>query len=341
MMAAATMEILAEPMPDAVIRLLAGRVIDGAKIHECRVTGPLGVSRMSRLFRCVAAGRPTPLAIKFCLTRDGRPDIDLARKQYAALEWLGAQVQPGPASARMVRVLDLIEDHACLVMEWVEGRPVAAVLASPMTSEAEIGFWSGESGKWLRNFHGLRKMAPRPTDIKTLIGLIDKDLPKAKGLAVKPSFAHGDHVLRQAAARVGSIAVPCAIHHGDFKAENLMISDGTLVGLDISNDWNNVVTLDIAKFVRDVGFRSWRPTGWMLGWRHDDIVHHFLAGYAQGEALDLALPLCWARLHGLLRFWIDMENTPPDPIRESYGRYRFEQIVTQVADELSRQAAGG
>jgi hypothetical protein len=36
-----------------------------------------------------------------------------------------------------------------------------------------------------------------------------------------------------------------------------------------------------------------------------------------------------------------MENTPPDPIRESYGRYRFEQIVTQVADELSRQAAGG
>ena len=339
--AAASMEILAEPMPDSVLRLLAGRIIGGVKIGDCRVTGPLGASRMSRLFRCVAAGLAAPLAIKFCLGRDGKPDIDLARKQYAALEWLNAHAAPGQTPARMVRVLDLIEDQACLVMEWVEGRPVAAVLASPMTSEAEIGFWSGESGKWLRSFHGLRQMAPRPTDTKTLIGLIDKDLAKAKGLAANPSFAHGDRVLRKAAAQVGSIAVPCAIHHGDFKAENLMISNGTLVGLDISNDWNDVVTLDIAKFVRDVGFRSWRPSGWMLSWRHDDIVHHFLAGYAQGETLDLALPLSWARLHGLLRFWIDMENIPPDPIRESYGRYRFEQIVTQVAEDLSRQAASG
>jgi hypothetical protein len=341
MIAAAAMEIPAEPMPDSVLRLLAGRVIGGVKIRDCRVTGPLGVSQVSRLFRAVAGGLTAPLAIKFCLTRDGLPDVDLARRQYAALKWLGTQVQSGQASARMVRVLDLIEDRACLVMEWAEGRAVAAVLASPMTSEAETGFWSEESGKWLRSFHGLRQMAPRPTDTKTLIGLIDKDLPKAKGLAANPSFAHGDRVLRQAAARVASIAVPCAIHHGDFKAENLMISSGTLVGLDISNDWNDVVTLDIAKFIRDVGFRSWRPSGWMLGWRYDDIVHHFLAGYAQGEALDLALPLSWARLHGLLRFWIDMENIPPDPIRESYGRYRFEQIVTQVAEDLSRQAASG
>jgi hypothetical protein len=336
-----SVEILGDLMPEGVVRMLAGRAVGGAfPFHECRVTGPLGVSQVSRLFRCQASGYATPLALKFCLTRDGHPDIELARMQYDVLTWLDARAQSGPEPIKLVRALNLIEEHACLVMEWVEGRSVAAVLASPVTSTSEIAFWSEMAGAWLKRFHDLRRIPPRPTDTKALIASIDEDLPQAPGISANLSFAHGNGVLRQAACVVGSIPVPCAIHHGDFKAENLMITGGALAGLDISSDWNDTVTLDLAKFIRDLDFRSWRPSGWMLGWRHDDIVRHFLAGYAQGEALDLHLPLLWARLHGLLRFWIELEATPPDPVRESYGRYRFEQIVTQVADELSRAAAG-
>ena len=331
---------LADLMPEGVVGILAGQVIDGAMpFRDCRVTGPLGISRVSRLFRCTASGYAGPLAVKFCLARDGRPDVKLARMQYAALKWLDAQAQSGPAPVKMVRALHLIEEHACLVMEWVEGRSVAAVLASPMTSAAEIAFWSEKAGAWLKSFHDMRRISARPTDTKALIYSIDEDLPQAPDLRANRSFAHGDSVLRETAALVGSIAVPYAIHHGDFKAENLMISSGDLVGLDISNDCNEAVTIDLAKFIRDIGFRSWRPSGWMLGWRYDDIVWHFLAGYAQGRALDLELPLLWARLQGLLRFWAELEIAPSDPIRESYGRYRFEQIITQVADELLRAAS--
>ncbi len=336
-----SVETLGDLMPEGVVRLLAGRAIGRAHpFRECRVTGPLGVSRVSRLFRCIASGYATPLALKFCLDRGGHPDVKLARMQYDVLTWLDAQAESGPEPLKLVRALHLIEDHACLVMEWVEGRPVAALLASPMTSAAEIAFWSEKSGAWLKRFHDLRRMPPRPTGTEALIASIDEDLPQAPSISANLSFAHGNGVLRRTAGLVGSIPVPCAIHHGDFKAENLMIVGGELAGLDISSDWNDAVTLDLAKFIRDMDFRSWRPSGWMLGWRHDDIVRHFLAGYAQGAALDLRLPLLWARLQGLLRFWIEMETAPPDPVRESYGRYRFEQIVTQVADELGRAAAG-
>ncbi len=174
-----------------------------------------------------------------------------------------------------------------------------------------------------------------------MIASIEEDLPRSHRISANLSVAHGIGALRRAAGAVGAIPVPCAIHHGDFKAENLMITGGALAGLDISNDWNDVVTLDLVKFIRDIDFSSWRPSGWMLGWRHDDIVRHFFAGYAPGAALDLRLPLLWVRLHGLLRFWIELEVTPPDPLRESYGRYRFEQIVTQVADELIGAMAAG
>ena len=337
-----SVETYGDLMPEKVVRMLAHRGIGGVfPFRDCRVIGPLGESRVSRLFRCVASGYATPLALKFCLTRDGRPDVKLARMQYDVLTWLHAHAQSGPEPIKLVRALHLIEEHACLVMEWVEGRSVAAVLASPMTSTAEIAFWSEMAGAWLKRFHDLRRDEPRPTDTQALIASIDEDLPQAKRISANQSFVHGNGVLRQAAGLVGSIPVPCAIHHGDFKAENLMITDGALVGLDISNDWNDVVTLDLVKFIRDIDFRSWRPSGWMLGWRHDDIVRHFFAGYAPGAAHDLRLPLLWVRLHGLLRFWIEMEVTPPDPVRESYGRYRFEQIVTQVADELIGAMAAG
>lgn len=337
-----SVETYSDLMPEGVVRMLAGRVIDGATpFRECRVIGPLGESRVSRLFRCIASGYATPLALKFCLGRDGRPDVALARRQFDVLTWLAARAQSAAEPVKLVRALHLIEEHACLVMEWVEGRSVAAVLASPTTSIAEIAFWSEMAGAWLKRFHDLRRAAPRPTDTKALIASIDEDLPRAPRISANRSFVHGNGVLRQAADLVGSIPVPCAIHHGDFKAENLMIAEGALVGLDISNDWNDVVTLDLVKFIRDIDFRSWRPSGWMLGWRHDDIVRHFFAGYAQGETLDLRLPLLWVRLHGLLRFWIELEVTPPDPLRESYGRYRFEQIVTQVADELIGAMAAG
>lgn len=176
-----SVETFGDLMPEKVVRMLARRDIGGAfPFRDCRVIGPLGESRVSRLFRCIASGYATPLALKFCLTRDGRPDVKLARMQYDVLTWLHARAQSGPEPIKLVRALHLIEEHACLVMEWVEGRSVAAVLASPMTSTAEIAFWSEMAGAWLKRFHDLRRDEPRPTDTQALIASIDEDLPQAK-----------------------------------------------------------------------------------------------------------------------------------------------------------------
>jgi len=136
-----SVETSGDLMPEGVVRMLAQRAIGGATpFRECRVIGPLGESRVSRLFRCIASGYATPLALKFCLDRDGRPDVKLARRQYDVLTWLDAHAQSGPEPIKLVRALHLIEEHACLVMEWVEGRSVAAVLASPTTSTAAAPF---------------------------------------------------------------------------------------------------------------------------------------------------------------------------------------------------------
>jgi hypothetical protein len=53
-----SVETSGDLMPEGVVRMLAQRAIGGATpFRECRVIGPLGESRVSRLFRCIASGR--------------------------------------------------------------------------------------------------------------------------------------------------------------------------------------------------------------------------------------------------------------------------------------------
>ncbi|HZL60619.1 MAG TPA: phosphotransferase [Stellaceae bacterium] len=330
--------MIAEPdldlLPDDVVRILAQRAIDGEYPYwNCQVTGPLILRSSLRLFRCTVAGRESALALKFCLDGNGRPDRDMARTQFTALQRVAAHAALSRAPARVARAVDLIDEHACVVMEWVEGRSVAAMLVSPMISEAEIEFGSRSAGAWLKSFHAMHRLAERPTDCGGMLARLDHELRDTPKLRANQSFAKGDDILRRTAVRIASLPLPVAHHHGDFKAENLILSGGELVGLDISADWEDSISLDLAKFIGDIGFRSWRPSGWLLRRRGDAIVSSFLAGY--GFRLEWQAPLHWAQLHGLLRFWIEVERAPSLPIRETYERYRFEQIVIGIADSLA------
>ncbi|MDE2229133.1 MAG: phosphotransferase [Alphaproteobacteria bacterium] len=326
---------IAELLPEDVLRLVTGRRIgNSAPLAGCRVVGPVGMRPASRLFRCTAPEIVGAIALKFCLTPDGRRDFETARWQFAALERIAGLAARSAAPVRVVRAHDLIEEHACLVMEWIEGRSVASLLAGPMTADAEVRSWSNAAGRWLHDFHAMHRLAERPMSCAVMMANLDLHTPGAQALMANRSFVRGRAALEQTAPLVASIAVPIAHHHGDFKAENLMMTEDGLVGLDIVAHWDDAVTLDLAKFIRDLTFRSWRPTGWMLGRRYNAIVAAFLDGYGATHRPAWQGPLLWARLHGLLRFWIEQASAPPEPIRDSYERYRFEHCVAEAADAL-------
>lgn len=330
-----TIQVAAELSPDDVLRILAGRRIGEAPLDDCRVEGPVRVSPTSRLFRCTGMEFPDGIALKFCLTADGRGDFDTAQRQFAALERIAGLAARSAASVRVVRALGLIEERACLIMEWIEGRSVASVLGGPMTGEAEVKAWSHAAGRWLHGFHAMHRLADRPMSCAVMLANLAMRAPAAQALQSNRSFAQARAALERTAALIAAIAVPFAHHHGDFKAENLMMTDDGLVGLDIAAHWDDAVTLDLAKFVRDLTFRSWRPTGWMLGRRRAAVVTAFLDGYGFAGTPARRGPLLWAELHGLLRFWIEHVSAPPNPIRDTYERYRFEQCAAAATEALA------
>ena len=325
--------------PEDVLRLLAGRRFGDITLEGCRVVGPVQSGPQSRLFRCTGGEIAGAMALKFCLTVDGERDFATALGQHAALERIAGLAARSATPVRIVRPLGLVDEYACLATEWIEGRPVAATLGGSMSGEAEIRDSANAAGRWLRGFHAMHRLADRPLNCAVMLANLEQHKPAAQALASNRHFAAGRAALAQAAPAVAAIPVPIAHHHGDFKAENLMMTDDGLVGFDITAHWDDAVMLDLAQFLRDLTFCAWRPSGWLLGRRHRLIAEAFLDGYGAPGHPSWQRPLRWAQLHGLLRFWIEAAAAPADPIRNSHERYRFEQCVAAATDALL--ATGG
>lgn len=332
-------QVMAALRPEDVLRLLAGRRFGDVKLEGCRVVGPIQSGPRSRLFRCTGGELTGAMALKFCLTADGERDFATALGQHAALERIAGLAARSATSVRIVRPLGYVDEYACVATEWIEGRPVMAMLAGSMSSEADIHDSAKAAGHWLRGFHAMHRLADRPMSCVVMLANLDQRKPTAHALASNRHFGAGRAALAQMASAVAAIPVPIAHHHGDFKAENLMMTDDGLVGFDITAHWDDAVMLDLAQFLRDLTFCAWRPSGWLLGRRHRPIAEAFLGGYGAGGHPAWQGPLRWAQLHGLLRFWIEAAAAPADPIRNSYERYRFEQCVAAATDALL--ATGG
>lgn len=332
-------QVMAAPRPEDVLRLLAGRRFGDITLDGCRVVGPLQSGPRSHLFRCTGGEIAGGMALKFCLTADGARDFATAHGQYAALERIAGLAARSATSVRVVRALGLVEEHACLATEWIEGRPVTATLGGSMASEAEIRGSANAAGRWLRGFHAMHRLADRPMSCAVMLANLEQRTPTAQALASNRHFAAGQAALARTAAVVAAVPVPIAHHHGDFKAGNLMVTNDGLVGFDITAHWDDAVMLDLAQFLRDLTFCAWRPLGWLLGRRYRLIAEAFLDGYGAAGHPAWQGPLRWAQLHGLLRFWVEAASAPADPIRNSYERYRFEQCVAAATDAL--RAVGG
>lgn len=331
-------QVMAMLRPEDVLRMLAGRRFGDITLEGCRVVGPLPSGPRSRLFRCTGGEIAGGMALKFCLTVDGERDFATALGQHAALERIAGLAARSATRVRVVRPLGLVDEHACLATEWIEGRPVAATLTGSMSSETEIRDSAKAAGRWLHGFHAMHRLADRPMSCAVMLANLEQKKAVVQALASNRYFVAGHAALTQTAAVVAAIPVPIAHHHGDFKAENLMMTDDGLVGFDITAHWDDVVMLDLAQFLRDLTFCAWRPSGWLLGRRYRLIAEAFLDGYGAGGHPAWQSPLRWAQLHGLLRFWIEAAAAPADRIRNSYERYRFEQCVAAATDAL---LAGG
>lgn len=322
-----------------VCRSLENTPFDGRyPFRRATRLGPIGKTRSSTIFKYTPHGDNHAIALKFCIDPHSRQLAPAdACRQFTALQQVQVAAMGHPI-VRTPRPVLLFEEQACVAMEWIDGLSVAEFLMNRSTSRADIALWSRRAGEWLAAFHQLNSKAFGSADTGLMLTRLDQTIASSSELSDNAVLCGAVGQLRRTASIVRSNLLPVAWRHGDFKAQNLIISnDNSLAALDLDVQDQDVIAADLAKFIDDIELLSWHPSAWRLRRYQHLIIANFLAGYKRDQRLPLLLPLAWLRLYRLAMEWLEFEMAARRSVTQIYQRYCFKRYCRTLNFELERQ----
>ena len=238
---------------------LAGLVLEGP-----RHSSPNGV-----IYRGHGSGLAFPLAVKSCRSRE---DAGLA---HAALESLaqaaGASGAPAPVG--------LYCEGRVLVMEWVEAPSLRAQVLDPRTPKAVFSDRLRQAAGWLRWLHSVDAGPAGTVDVESKLQAGLSHLSKPDLRIDDRAIAAARDLLFDTAGSLAAHPTPQVLNHGDFKPENILVSDGRAVGVDIARRYRTCGDDDVVHFLNHLELLADLPKGFRHRARMPGYVGEFLAAY--------------------------------------------------------------
>jgi tRNA A-37 threonylcarbamoyl transferase component Bud32 len=285
-----------------IARLLAEQ--DGwrnAAAAPIKVTGPLGASGFSRIFRGDGAMFPSSVAIKqFLLDPTGASPAESARTYF-----LGLQKIAGIAAALgqpAIKPYALLESQGIVVASWIEGPTLARSMA--WASAERRRELIREPGLWLARLHRAGGIERRPPDIAGMLAHL-KAVIAENSRQSGPLTRRALSVLRSTGSLLAMQPVPWSHHYGDFKPDNLILREGRLVAIDVELSIATPTVNDAADFLNHLQLACYLPHA-VPRWREASrLIGLFCQGYtdAGGEPLPPRL-LLWQRLYNAMYLMI-------------------------------------
>jgi len=299
--------------PDPAVRIESARRPAYSELHQIALRG--------------AGGRERHLVLK---RFPGAPT------QFRALESVWPHFAGHPQWA-VPRPLDLWDEGPTLVMEYVPGRSLQAVLprlswAGPRLSTAHRGCQL--AGRWLRFYHDLAaeaEAAPLNAGAKrsaledSLEALVRVGFERALCLRVG---AGADRLVGRAAEQ----PLPVSHVHGEFTVDNVLIHERQIIALDLWATNRDSVAHDLASFLSSLTLlRLTRPLPWPALAR---LRRAFLTGYF-GRAVRTPAPVALLEMMGLADSALEIVERR----RSALARVWVRRIVTTALQRIGAEAA--
>jgi tRNA A-37 threonylcarbamoyl transferase component Bud32 len=259
------------------------------------------VRENSNIFHSRIAGpEPFDAAVKQCLVPQTKIlDPISAKKQYNALERVHRAFEGLDDRYSVPIPLHFSPSFAAFAMSWVNGESLSAKLRSPLAI-IEGPSWMRSVGAWLAHFHtaGPRRSLCVGSDLR----LLDAGNYPVETLQER-AFANATRVLEQAAPLLKGLQVEMTWLHGDCKADNFILKEDAVCGIDISLCDENPVEYDIAMFLNNLGMLLSGPQYIHVRALQSRFEDAFWEGYRLfGPPVSQAY-LDWTRLNFLLYQW--------------------------------------
>lgn len=188
---------------------------------------------------------------------------------------------------RMPRPCYVALNEAWAVWEDVGNRLSETVIAADKNPRA-VGQIYRRAGAWLRHLHGFE--ATKPTKLRPDWMLAEIDAACAAGPAASGAdFGKFRRAFEADCAQWDGSRQPRGFSHGDFHAGNVILGDGVLYGIDVSQAGPKCALYDIVDFLKSDWMRASVDVG--AGTVSDEARDMFLKGY--GASVDrAALAFC-------------------------------------------------
>jgi hypothetical protein len=293
----------------------------------------------SKIYQAQLPGFDTAVAIKVCIDLATQsPSWQAAREQYVALCRLQAAATRN-GSYRSLKPYPLLQQHGCVVTEWVTSDTLETRLTRWVNSSHNMVRDVQATGQWLRYFHD---------DGCVGNGFLETDLmiSQIEAAAARSSHSHhrfeeiqqGIELLKRTAGAAGLIKLPVSWVHGDFKTSNVLFTGTEPVAIDLDLSRESVIIHDLAQFLFELKLLALEPRGLRLMASRKAVVDGFLRGYFGAANRIPPLPLCWTLLQIALRIWLARKNLNYQNIRIRFLCWRIQRIIPQLILDLSTAA---
>lgn len=299
-----------------------------------RVEGLQHSLENSWLYRGTSTSRGERVAIKLCRdTGSEMPAGGWASQEYEVLSLLYPYFARLPGLA-VPRPLPTLPQHGMLLTEWIDGPTLTALLLDWRITRARTLREIHRAGRWLSALHRYESHGSAPLDAGQMFRELEADADTQRLVAAERVAGQALRLLRETVGLVSRESQPVARLHGDFKADNLIVSNGALVGLDIALQWRGPVVRDIAPFLNHLYLLALHPRGLRLLPMREEITAAFLEGYAEGGQRMPRKLVEWVRLGSALTVWSSRHRLRRRGARAWYASQSFRWLVEAVARPL-------
>ena len=301
------------------------------------VRGPIAVRDYSLLFYAESDAFPAPALIKICLgARTGEPDSEAAQRQYNALARVHKAMMPAPEFS-VPQPYFVRPDVALLAMEWIGGVNAAKKAFSWGSSAKRAEAYLARCATWLRMFHGCGRRAPAHLDMQERLPILEQlsDCPVRDD-----AFHDGLRQLHHSADAAAATALPRAWIHGDFTADNVILSGSRTIGIDLHIEHENAVVYDLAAFLNNMTLSLCEPGGWLLARSHVRLRDAFLRTYCQGETDRMETAVAWVQLYMALQQWRSARQRTDRALRRGFLDFEYRRLTCDLVRRLATQATG-
>ena len=264
----------------------------GLIVHDLRYS-----SSRSRIFYATSSPGNAPLAIKLFTDGTSYPQIEAVQSIDKDMRRYGEFSVPEP--------IYMSDDGSVVVTEWVEAESLRTILRRHGFPISKILSFSNRAGRWLRHFHRTVRTSPGNLKTKQLLEDLEDELKQLRnaGTGFPKAIEKAHAALVSSASWVAREPVSQGQIHGDFKPDNILISESRTVGIDFSLEFRNVVVLDLAHFINHLILHTYEPRAFRWFYSRHIIMNAFVQGYTDKSTILNSSTLAWIRLFYFVRMW--------------------------------------